>query len=599
MDRSPSVQRIRRGQGWSAAGIALACALTGCSSLEPQVFSERLQVRRGADGQFAQVKTDKAMSLDEAYAEADFMRRRYLTAVVDQGNAGPQLSAGLLGLSALTLLQGLNGSNAQDIAGVGIVGATAWSLGNTLLSRPRLEVYRAGAEALTCAMAAVDPLHKGKARLGTLEDKPGPKTLYGAMADVELKTQALRRVLDIHAGAQEGSTVVVPAIRSTRNCRAVPAKPDPVPAGASPAERFAIEERNRAKPPQQVCRDEPGKSESTETKLAPAPVRAAFRVAQNELVQADKQLEAAQKVIDELERAGPLLWQKTVDIQIAVSREVDKTVPDLAAVMRAAQGLRDLGYSMSGAEPLKPKDTTAQSKAADERTATAADLKAQSALEAAALALSRARAALDRQVRPWSGVNDRDTRALLNACSVKTTGVQLRVTPTGDDLPVAKGGKAVFYVSGGSGVPSAKVIAGPVAADVPVRVEGGQFRFEFVPPSTLNAGDRVVLQFSDGAGAATHVVQLQVTEAAAPAGDTSTSPAARTDPPAGSDSPLMALSKEDLADLGLGAGATLEQRREALARCRRDNPAAGSEAGDTIAGETKRAMQAGKCRAAG
>ncbi len=140
---------------------------------------------------------------------------------------------------------------------------------------------------------------------------------------------------------------------------------------------------------------------------------------------------------------------------------------------------------------------------------------------------------------PLAGVTERATREQVNACAVRTSGVELKVTPSGDEVVVARGGAAVFFVSGGSGVPSATVAVGP-QAEVAMRVEGGQFRFEYRPPDSARPGDVIVLRFSSGGGH--QFVMLRVVEAEGagdkPAtGSTGSPPKSSADPEAGTPLP--------------------------------------------------------------
>ena len=531
--------------------------LAGCSSLTPQIFSERLQVHRDTDGKFVLSDAVPQVSLELAYADAAFVRQRYITALQDQGNAVPQLSTALLGLSALTLFKGLTHPNTNDLAGAGVVGSAGWAMGNTLLSKPRLDVYRAGARALTCAMAAVEPIRRVAKDLGEPSDAPGAKSVYGASYSVEQARDALQTLLESNAGLAQELTIPIPEVKpTTRTVRRRPACNIPKDATATQAVELRAD---CDKKPDIVTTEtiDKGRSAGEET-LRPAPAAAAaFNRAQRELALADGVLATAQKAIGASANTGGLLWKKSADIQLAVSEQVDKTVPDLASVMRAAQGMRDSGFLPSGAAPPAPAtaasaaakagNATAQGGGAKLRTLDAASQQQVLEIERAAERLGRLRATLDRRVRPFTGLDEPNLINQLNGCSVDTTGVRLTVTPSGDEITVALGTTQVFFVSGGSGVPRADVVAGPTAATVDFKPEGGQFRFEFRPPAGLVAGDALLLRFTDGAGAASHTVQVRI--AAEKPGA-----AAATDPPAG-DKPKEPLpSKPQPAASGAGTG---------------------------------------------
>lgn len=551
--------------------LLVAGALAGCSSLAPQIFSERLQVQRGADGRYAVAKAEAPLTLEEAYADAAFVQRRYLTAVQEQGNATPQLATGLIGLSALTLFKGVTHPNTTDAAGAGVIGSTTWALGNTLLSRPRLDVYRAGADALGCAMAAVEPLRRATPTLGQPSDGAGTRTLYGAMAAVDEARNALDELLARHAAMAETRVrIVQPAVPETR--RIVTERPRcEIPKGTPPARAQALQDECNRQPPRTREEKVPAKPEQTQTVVPEAAVTDAFRRARREIELADGQTEAAQRVVRAHDDAAALLWRKSLAIQLTVSAEVDKTIPDLASVLRAAQGLRDSGFVQTGA-----KAATTGGQLQGRAPGAGLTDEARAALreiDRAAAVLGRARAQLDRYVRPATLVGETSTREQLNQCSVKTTGVRLQVTPTGDEIAVALGSTAVFFVSGGSGVPGGQVVAGPVSAVLAPKVEGGQFKFEFTPPAGLQPGDLVTLRFTDGAGAASYVVQLRITAADAKAAAPAPAPAASgadTRPAGPVATSLRSRFTDDnlTAFFGLDGQATEAQIATALEACR-------------------------------
>ena len=223
--------------------FSLACTtallLMGCSSLSPYIFSERLIVRPSAGGSYTVVEKKEPLTLEEAYTDAAWMQARYTTAVQDQGNATPQLSAWLIGLSAATLFKGLTSPNSHDIAGAGVVGSASWALGSTLLSRPRLDVYRAGIEALGCAMATVEPMRRAAPQLGKPDDAPGGSTLHGRMALVEQRRAALQALLETHAGLEASRISVTPAPAPQRRTETLRPRCD-IPSDASPARALAL-----------------------------------------------------------------------------------------------------------------------------------------------------------------------------------------------------------------------------------------------------------------------------------------------------------------------------------------------------------------------
>lgn len=280
---------------------------------------------------------------------------------------------------------------------------------------------------------------------------------------------------------------------------------------------------------------------TTVTRIAPAGLSSAADAARRELERARGSIDRAEGAFKALAAAGPLLWHQSVRIQLAVSKQVDATVPDLAEVLRTAQALPDTAFALTGFSGFakKPSAEAKMEGTPQQRAATATDAEAERALLETTRALAQASLALDAMTWPLAGVTERATREQVNACAVRTSGVELKVTPSGDEIVVARGGSAVFFVSGGSGVPSATVAVGP-QADVPMRVEGGQFRFEYRPPDSARPGDVVVLRFSSGGGY--QFVMLRVVEAESgsdklAAGSTSGKPNPSVDPEAGSQLP--------------------------------------------------------------
>ena len=583
--------------------FSLACTtallLMGCSSLSPYIFSERLIVRPSAGGSYTVVEKKEPLTLEEAYTDAAWMQARYTTAVQDQGNATPQLSAWLIGLSAATLFKGLTSPNSHDIAGAGVVGSASWALGSTLLSRPRLDVYRAGIEALGCAMATVEPMRRAAPQLGKPDDAPGGSTLHGRMALVEQRRAALQALLETHAGLEASRISVTPAPAPQRRTETLRPRCD-IPSDASPARALALKAECAQRPSIQRTVIEPaGAPRETELR-PPAALRQSFRRARDELAAANGQLVSGERAVASFGAAAGHLWRKSVAIQLAVSEQIDKTVPDLAAVRSVAQGLRDTGFVQIGGTSAPGGSIKAQLDA-DEWRPGANDLTSQAAIDAATEGLRAARAVLDRSLRPLAGIDDAALLRQLNDCTVKTAGIRLTVTPAGNEVTVAAGSTAVFFVSGGTGVPSAQVAAGPASVALTPKVEGGQFRFEFAVPPTLKEGDLVLLRFSDGANAASQLVQLRIAGAAT---NTPAPAAAAAEPPNTANTTPMAASAARLIAandvqqfFGLPTMATAAQIDAALERCR-SRLALGGAPG-SLDKPMADALRAGRCKSTG
>lgn len=486
-----------------ALGVALA--LTGCSSLSPQIFSDRLMTDGNTSG--------PPETLKEAYDDAAEVQRRYFTAVRNQGNATPQLSLGLIGLSAIALFKGMTHPNTSDMVGMGVAGSAAYAAGNTLLSSPRLDVYRAGGEALGCAMTAVEPLRIGAdpAILGKLTDTASERTLYGrsvqlvdARDELQDQLQKVQDLATIRHVPDTGKRKV--KVRLPPECKALPANPTPI-------EKLQ-DQQCKAKPGVLTTREEPAPAGALIDEAPPDELDRVVIEARALIEATDRQIDAAQSDINTLVSAGPALWSRSLAIQKVVSEEVGKTVPNLAAVMAAAKGMKSTGFSVPGADAPKAEGV-AQNAQTRRRAVTDADKNAIDKLSKAIQDLKRARRDMAALLRVALGAGHEDVRARLNECSVKISGVALTVTPGGEKVQAALDGTAVFFVSGGRGIPSGAVVEpNPKHATLTFKPEGGLARFEFKPPSTAAAGDVYRLRFTDADGVVEQIVSVEVVAAA-------------------------------------------------------------------------------------
>jgi hypothetical protein len=203
---------------------------------------------------------------------------------------------------------------------------------------------------------------------------------------------------------------------------------------------------------------------------------------------------------------------------------------------------------------------------------------------------------LDDLVSGSVGSGHAEVRKTLNDCSVKLTGVKLLVTPAGDNVSVPFGGSVSFFVSGGTGVPSGAVVSGPKQGGLPLRLDAGQFRFEYRPDG-MAVGDSVVVRFTDGAAQAEHLVEVKVTEAVQDK-STNTTPGAIPGATTGQTQPgpgLATLDPDTRKKLGLGANATEADFTKAVTRCQETAvPAIPKTA--VFDSDTQRALGAGQCK---
>ena len=594
----------------SVALLATA-VVAGCSSLTPQMFSEEALSYRGDNGRYTIDKAayERAVELPEAYRRAAVLRGRYLQAVEEQGNAGSQLGAGLLGLSAITLFKGVTGGlNTRDAAGAGVVGTTAWAWHSTMVPPSRRELYRAGADALHCAMSAVEPLREGGQPLGKATDAPEQKTFYGAINDLEQARAELDGAVTRWSFQKEPTLVTRTTVKPGRT-RLDKSACKPIPAGADAIARSAAGEE--CKKLTRVVQERATTESSTVQRASPQALIAVFDAADKELTAAKTQADRAQAVAKEVSGAGHLLWDRTLAIQLAVSREVEKTIPDLASVLRLGQGLRSAAFSFTGLAAFKPETVGELEGSGTSRPSTDLDKRAQRAIESALVKTGNARVQLERWLRGYSGVESLNLKQTLERCEVRAAGIELTVTPSGEEQSVPLDQAIVFFVSGGVGVPLATMRSGPIPGTIRETIEAGQFRFEFKPPTGSKVDDVFVLRFADGSDRVSRQVRVKVvaalqrqtttTKPAEPSASNASTgtgkPIANTDVIGGSANELQNLVGSNLERLNLTASATLDQRRQAIEKCRRDN--AIDESGDTIGPKLLEAMVSGKCKAAG
>lgn len=502
--------------------VLLTVIVAGCSIMSPHIFSERMKSRSGAG---------EHVSLDEAYADVADLQRRYVAAIEEQGNAPPKLSAALIALTGWAAYNGITSPTTRGLAKAGIAGAMGYAASSTLLSRERLDVYRAGVEALSCAMLAVEPMRAGSRYLGDPSDDASKYTVYGSKIEVEERSEILQAVIDKHSALGEAQTqTAARGVRFAPGAAATTAKNCETIQNLSATERLV--QINRCK--KNATKTTVGRS-STQTVFAPRELLVALQAAEREQSRAQASVQAAENVVKALAAAGPALLHKSLAIQLAVSAEVDKTIPDPAAALRAAQGMPDVAAAISGLDFAAEAKARAQGGDEHHQTLTDKYRVPIKELQAATKKLAEARLKLDALVLPFTGVTEQGTREALNSCSVRTTGIDLKVSPVGDNIPIAQGKTAVFFVAGGSGAPSAQVMIGP-KAPMPLHVEGGLFRFEYPAPASALPGEAVVLRFSDGTGTVSRFVTLRIVPGDSPAdtgGKVSTgASSANTPPPA-------------------------------------------------------------------
>jgi hypothetical protein len=555
--------KIHRCLLWVATLIALA----GCSTLSPQVFSKRVMVERGANGQVDLSQLRPPANLAEALQEAHLLQAKYMTAVQDLSQVQPATNLGLIGLSAFSIYKGVTGANTNDIAAAGVLGSSAFLYGSTMTSKPRQAVFLAGAEALACAIAAVQPYNKEASWIG---QEPGPKAgTFLALrqkarnALAELNTQI---ALSSHlALAQENllAAGIAPAGCGVSNR---PACPVPDSASASATERARIDAACKTSQQSfdQRCAVRPV---STQQLQASSQTRALVDTAKAESTHDQHLLDAADQILTGIELAAGRLWERTLLIQTKVASEVLKTEPQTSSVLGALQGLRGMAGTVSGSNLFLPTATASatgvphgkpisaaalpgqRSQTDDDRTQLAALGNALSAAQTARAELAGHVALIETRV----AAAKRD----LSRCEVNATGPTLAVLPDDEEIHLLINATATFYVSGGTGAPQGVVVGIGAAAVGELKRDfdaSGRARFSYTAKDA-SPGDVLRIQFTDGAGVAKHDVKLVVGATAVPAKEIA----------------VADISAEQKEQLGVAPNAKESDIVEAIKRCQLKN----------------------------
>lgn len=146
-------------------------------------------------------------SLSYAMTYANKARDAYQQAIDRDTSASNTLSSGLIGLGAVVAALATYGAHRDTLIGAGLLGGTAYALGQWNLSRPRLLIYQAGVEGINCSVRAIMPLYISPVELealgnavADLETKAGNTTLAIAAVRKELgslpTTDARRKIAE-------------------------------------------------------------------------------------------------------------------------------------------------------------------------------------------------------------------------------------------------------------------------------------------------------------------------------------------------------------------------------------------------------------------
>lgn len=328
-------------------------SLGGCAALSPQVFSDSLRPARNelANKGKKEKENETGIPKDFAGVENDILsvQRRYIGSVTSLSQLSAGTSAALIGISAFGLFKGLTDGSSKDIAAAGVLGSATWAAGATLTSKPRQKIYLAGAAALGCAVSAAKPYDKSTAWQEELN-----KYLKAAA----LQFERLRNWQEKYAALNTTVTLdTIPATTpQTEECK----KPVECPELNSTSLRVQATkacELLRADW-QKKCAPRGGRKAAT---VPPSSeFTSAYQRAWEEQARVGKTLVIARETSATVRDAASDLWNRSLQIQTEVSREVLSTEPDPDTVLNTVKNLSakiipppSAGKAQSGTETAK------------------------------------------------------------------------------------------------------------------------------------------------------------------------------------------------------------------------------------------------------
>lgn len=516
--------------------IALLCAVSvaSCSTLQPQVFSQELDPPSPPSthkyGDRAETVIPPAAAASESLAnppllpvemsiqQAEALQRLYVKAVLDHSGLNAGSSAALISLSALALLKGVAHPNSKDLAAVGVLGSGLYAYSTTMTSKPRQLAYLAGVETLNCAVAASRPYVLPPGFLtaiktgGTTDD-----SLAGRILVAEKQARVLSGLIEQLTALN--ATRVITGPERKGSCPS-PTPPLPAkPASTDPDRLRAYSDRVAQRTRELVACA--GRAATIQERRPSPEIGHMIGQLQAQRRHLHALIAQAQKQVVVFGNAGNALRQVTVDTQLSVAREVLKTEPDAAAVLKAAQAMRGTAFTISAAPAFKPAAPVSAASAAASAQAAGLGSKTPKALDPVyddppTVLLSQARKAIETALETGDQITGqlenlnqrlRLTRTPLDRCGQSSSGPVLTLSPDVNEMDLAPGVSQNFNVSGGTGAPQAKAVTGLT------RNLDGSFTFKM--PVNTEAGSTVTLTFSDGGGTLTREVTIKAVAATA------------------------------------------------------------------------------------
>lgn len=516
--------------------LALLCALSvaSCSTLQPQVFSQELApppppaTQTSSDNGVTMAAPAPAapeppanppqLPAETAIQQAEALQRLYVKAVLELSGLSATSSGALISLSALALLKGVTNPSGKDLAAMGVVGSGLYAYSTTMISKPRQLAYLAGVETLNCAVAASRPyvLPPGFLTAITPGSKPD-NSLAGRIVQAEEQARVLSGLIEQLTAKNVTRSVTEPERKST--CPS-PTPPMPAkPAGTDPDRLRAYDDRVAQRTRElAACA---GRAATTQERRPSPDIGHMIGQLQVQRRHLHALIAQAQKQVVVFGNAGNALRQVTVDTQLSVAREVLKTEPDAAAVLKAAQAMRGTAFTISAAPAFKPAAPAPAASAAASAHAGGAGSKSPTVLapvyddpptgllDEARQSIQAALETGDQLTGQLESLNQRLrlTRTPLERCGQSSSGAVLTLSPDVSELELAPGASQNFNVSGGTGSPQAKAVAGLT------RNLDGSFTFKM--PANAEPGSTVTLTFTDGGGKLTREVTIKAVTATA------------------------------------------------------------------------------------
>lgn len=486
--------------------------LGACTTIDPVFVSEPLMISNYAKHE--KDEKDKAGvyygDLPAVIDEVNRLRFDLMSAVRKEVALPNGIGAALIPLSAVAMYRGLTANGGFDekwLAAAGLIGASAYAYGATLVSKPRTRIYLAGVDALSCTLLAFTPF------LYRSEDvdsdprglRPALRTLGERMAAAQVALdQSLEHLTSRQAELANAAIAPAKTVCSdvTPSISHIGTGQDPQPPGRS------------------VCRQIPAKD-----KIAAAPylaavqqVRQTLRGFEKEVAKAAVVHEDGTRLLRRIEGAGQELREKAIGIQTKMAIEIHKTEPDLGAILMSLGSLRGIGYQISGAQGLaqqpRRRDDAVKAESLETKPSTeVVDAEmTQANVSAAAQAIDALRGAVGpvREHVQLAAASSEQTAKIAH-CRIVLPTNQLAIVPDVEEVVLAAGGSQAFIVSGGTGAPLAELAgAGTDRIDKRIDIVGSVHKVTVAlkGDASIAASDKVYLHLADSNGNAKRVIRI-------------------------------------------------------------------------------------------